>query len=177
MKLIPQTGDWILPCGKGGISDIIKKVTFGKVNHAAIVFDRNTTFETDGAWWRAKFMDVKRFEGREVYIVRPLFYTPESLDKVQELCKKYEGTPYSYVDIGTNLLFFWLKDQIRAKIVRLMSNKKFMICSELVARITYEATKEKKLRDFEGMTPQMLLELALNNPNLFIVEHTLFDLE
>lgn len=167
-----QTGDWILPSGNSGISSIIKKLTFGQVNHAAMVVDQDRTFETDGAWFKAKYMPLKRFEGREVFIVRPTFYTPDSLIELVYLCEKYNGAPYSYIDIGVNAAFFWLKDQIRVKLVKALSRKRFMICSELVARITYEVTGEKKLKDYEGMTPQMLLELAYNHPALFTVEHT-----
>jgi hypothetical protein len=170
-RLTLQTGDWILPHGaNSGIARLIRKFTFGKVNHATIVYDSATQLETDGSWFKAKFTPIAKYDNKEVYIVRPLFLTDP--DAVKHLCEKYVGTIYDYIQIGVQGLCSFLAPQIQQKIVSFVTGDKFMICSELVARITFEATGQKLLRDFQGMTPEMLLEVAYNNPDLFTVEHT-----
>lgn len=174
MQLKPQTGDWILPVGLAAFSSAIRAVTFGRVCHAAMVFDETQVFETDGSWRKAQFAPLSHYEGKEVYIVRPSFYNCPN--DVKPRCKAYNGAPYSYWDILTNGAFGWLAPPIRKKVVKFLSNTRFMICSELVARITFEVTRQPLLRDFEGMTPEMLLELAYNHPALFTVEHTTLSL-
>lgn len=165
----PKTGDWILPLGTTWMAKIIKKLTFGKVNHAAMVVDPDTVFETDGAWFKAKFNSLsKRFDDKEYYLVRPLFLRDNSL--IQPLCKKYDGSLYSYWDIGVQAVFSWLHPKIRERIAGFLGNGKFMICSELTARITFEATGYKQLADWQGLTPEDLLEMAFTNPNDFQVE-------
>lgn len=162
-----RTGDWILVSGTSTISKLIKKATIGKVNHAAMVYDDRQVFETDGSWGKAEFHPLAKFEDKKIIVIRPRFLT--DFNKVQDLCKLYEGTPYSYWDIVMNGLTGWLKDELRERLLSVTGNKKFMICSELVARITYETTQYKNLTYFEGLTPQDLLDLALRNYHDFDV--------
>jgi hypothetical protein len=62
---------------------------------------------------------------------------------------------------------------LRKKVVSFLGNKKFMLCSELVARIVYEVGHHESMRDFEGDTPEDLRDLALENPD----EYSLADFQ
>lgn len=167
MKLrdIIQSGDWILVYPKPGqlLGKIIKKFTFGQVSHVALVVNKDTLFETDGDMFTAKFTSIEKYSGRHVIIV-----APKSLKgKEQELtirCEAYRGAPYSYWDIVTNMAFFWLAAPLRRKLIALLGTKKFMLCSELVARITYDIGRHESLRTYEGISPEDLRDIALENP-------------
>lgn len=160
MKLseVVKTGDMLFVNGNSIISRIIKKVTFGEVNHVGIVYDKETIFETDLSWGKAEFHKLDRYDNKKVIIVR--MRKLEDRVSIKELCEKYNGTPYSIVDIATNLLFSGLKDQIREKFVRTLGTKKFMICSEMSAKILYEASGYKPFAKYEGLTPQDILQIV-----------------
>lgn len=162
-----QAGDILLICPKGGFGQLIAKFTFGMVNHAAIVYDGAKLFETDGDQFKAEFADIEKYEGRKLVIIRARYIT-KKIAEIQKLCKLYRGNPYSYWDIATNAFFFFLTRQIRNKAVKLFGSKRFMVCSELVSRIIYEATGNKLWKDFEGITPEDIRDIALENPS----EHT-----
>jgi len=168
LKAHVTAGDVLLLTPRNFVGRLIAKITFGKVNHAAIVFDANSVFETDGDQLKADFAPIEKYEGRSMYIIRA-GYIRDNLSKVQRLCKFYSGSPYSYWDIVTNATFFFLTRQIRSKVVGLFGSKKYMVCSELISRILYEATGNKVWKDFEGTTPEDMRDIALKNP----LEHTI----
>lgn len=168
LKDMVRAGDILLICPKNWFGRLIAKFTFGQVNHAAIVYDEAKIFETDGNQFKASFSPIEKYDGRKLVIIKAR-YLKKEMAKFQELCKKYNGRPYSYWDIGTNALFFFFARPIRSKVVGLFGSKEFMVCSELVARIVYEATGNKLWKDFEGITPEDIRDIALENPSEHIV--------
>lgn len=164
MKLrdVVQSGDWLLVYPKPDqiLGKLIKKFTFGQVSHAALVVDKDTLFETDGDMLTAKFTSIAQYAGRHVIVIAPLSMKDREHD-IKVRCEAYKGSPYSYWDIGTNMAFFWLAAPLRRKLISFLGTKKFMLCSELVARITYDVGKHKSLRDYEGLTPEDLRDLAI----------------
>lgn len=156
-------GDILLISPNNTIGKLIAKFTFGKVNHAAIVYDPEKIFETDADIFKSAFADINKYSDRDVVIIRA-DYIREKVPEIQRLCKLYKGSPYSYWDILTNASFFFLTRQLRSKVVGIFGSKRFMVCSELVSRIIYEATGNKLWRDFEGMTPEDIRDIALENP-------------
>ena len=165
LSKIVQTGDWIfLTGGSAWYSKWIRKFTFSKANHVAIVYDETRIFETDLQYGAATFHLLKALQDKKIAIVRPKFYKPDDYIKVRNLCRTYEGRPYSVWDVTTNAVFFWLKSELRAKLISALSNTFFMKCDELVARITWEVTKHKTIKAWEGYTPGRLLEIAYFNP-------------
>ena len=167
-----RTGDWILPLDtKTFIGKWIKRLTFGKTNHIAIVYDIQSVFETDISYLKAKFHPLEGYANRHILLIRPRFLADFRL--LQTLCKKYEGSPYSCWDIVTNAILTPFAPQIKTKLVELFGSKRFMICSELVSRIVYETTSYKLLADYEGMTPEGLRELAYLHPTDFEIREIL----
>lgn len=165
-----RTGDWVFFKGNSFISKIILKLTFGKVNHVGIAYDQDTLFETDLKYKHAVFHNLhERIAGKEIIVIRPKYVKEGQIPHIKAKCNKYAGVPYSIADVAYNALLGWLKDEIRARVVEKLSNKRFMKCDELVARVTYEVTKHKSIKHFEGYTPQRLLEIALNNPMDYLV--------
>jgi hypothetical protein len=79
--------------------------------------------------------------------------------------ENYRNYPYDYWSLITQGVFFWLAAPIRKKVVSFFGAKSFMVCSELVARITYEVGGREELREFEGFTPEDLLEVARQYPD------------
>ena len=155
-----QPGDIIFALGKG----LIEAVTFSNVRHVAIVYDKYTVFETDIWKRRAGFTSLMNYYDKDAELWRAddVYET-----KVQELCNKYDKTPYSYLDILTNLLTAPLHPKIRRKITAFIGNKYFMVCSELSGKILYEATKNPFLRDYESLQPIDLYRIFLHHPDLF----------
>ena len=148
---------------------MIAKFTFGKVNHAALVYDKEKLFETDGDYWKAIFTNPdKEYGDRQLYIIRPSYIAGKTA-KMKELCGKYENSPYSYWDLATNAVFSFLTRPIRSKVVGFFGSKKFMLCSELVSRIIYETTGYKEWKNYEGITPEDIRDIALENP----ADHTI----
>lgn len=160
-----QPGDWLLFFPKKGafMGNLITKVTFGKVNHAALYVGDGKIFETDGDFLKAKYTNSADYDGKHILIIRVAGLEGKQSELIAE-CDKYNGSPYSYWDLITNGAFFWLAAPIRKKVVGFLGTKKFMLCSELVSRITYDITKRKELNDFEGMTPEDLRDIALQYP-------------
>jgi hypothetical protein len=167
MKLrdVVQSGDWILvyPKPEQLLGKLIKKFTFGQVSHAALVVDKDTLFETDGDMFTAKFTSLDKYAGRHVIVIAPKSLKDREHD-IKVRCEAYKGAPYSYWDIWTNLMFFWLAAPLRRKLIGLLGTKKFMLCSELVARITYDVGHHESLRTYEGVSPEDLRDIALENP-------------
>lgn len=161
MKLseIVKTGDLLFVKGDGFISKIIRKVTSGETNHVGVVYDKDTIFETDLSWGKAEMHPISKYDDKKVYIVRLNQFTVHGNDaeEVKRLCEKYNNTPYSVVDIITNLLLSPFNEKIRTKVVSLVGTKKYAICSELSARIIYEAANYGPFFDYEGLEPQDLL--------------------
>lgn len=167
MKLseIVKCGDWLIyyPKKNDLLDKIITKATFGKVNHASMVKDSTTVFETDGDMLKAGFTPLADVDGRHVLVIRPKSLQGKS-DALNALFETYKNYPYGYGDILAQGLFFWLASPIRKKVVGFFGAKPFMVCSELVARITYEITGREELIDFEGFTPEDLIETARQYP-------------
>lgn len=161
-----QTGDWILVYPKEGqlLGKIIRKFTFGQVSHAALVIDKDTLFETDGDMFKAQYTSSEKYEGRHVIVIAPKSLKDKKHD-IMVRCEAYKGAPYSYWDIGTNLAFFWLAAPLRKKMIQFLGTKKFMLCSELVARITYDVGKHESVRTYEGVCPEDLRQTALLYPD------------
>ena len=157
LKDIVKTGDLLFVNGNGLISRLIKKITVGEVNHLGVVYDKETIFETDLSWGKAEFHNLEKYDNKKIILVR--MRKLEDRASIRKLCEKYNGTPYSIVDIATNLLFAPLKDQLREKLVEIFGTKKFMICSEMSAKILYEASGYKPFSKYEGLNPQDLLTL------------------
>ena len=169
LKKFIQTGDFILTFPKKGqwLGKIIGKLTFGKVTHAVLVYDKVTLFETDGDLGRAMFSKPEKYEARHLIVIHIKSmgsFLDGNAEKVQELCHKYVGAPYSYWDIATNAAFFWLAAPLRRKLIKFLGGKRHMLCSELVSRILYEVTGREELRDYEGLTPEDLRDIALEFP-------------
>ena len=162
LKGIVKPGDLLFDSGTGFISKAIKRFTFGVTNHVGLIYDSDTIFETDVKWKKASLHPLERYNKRSILVMR--LKELEDYSKIQELCTQYNGTPYSYWDILTNALFSPLKDEIREWLVERIGTKKFMICSELSARILFEATNLTELSDYEGLTPQDLLKICLFHP-------------
>jgi hypothetical protein len=172
-----NSGDWILVFPKKGqwLGQAINTLTFGKVSHAVLVVDKDTLFETDGDIGKAIFTKPEKYEARHLAIVSPV-HMKDRYDQILAECKKLEGSPYSYWDIFTNASFFWLAAPIRKKVVSFFGSKRFMVCSELVARITYEATESSvfydsraELMNYEGLTPEDLRDMAFEYPEEYKV--------
>lgn len=168
MKLrdVVLPGDILLiyPKPKQLLGKLIAGATFGKVTHACIVVDKDTIFETDGDLFKAQYQPLSKYAGRHVIIIAAKSLQGKEHD-IKVRCEAYKGAPYSYWDIATNGLFFWLAAPLRKKVVGFLGNKSFMLCSELVARIAYDVGHHKSLREFEGDTPEDLRDLALENPD------------
>ena len=164
---IVQTGDWLFIRGDGILSNLIRKFTFSRINHCALIYDNQYLFETDLDYHHSQFTPITEYEDHKVILVRPLFCGATGQDAVQRLCWKYKGYPYSIWDVISNGALFWLKDEIRIKALKLLSTKRFMKCDEQMVRVTYEATENKLVRDFEGGTPDYWLDVALQHPAEF----------
>lgn len=159
------TGDIVAVSGDSFISKAIQKFTFSKINHLALVFNKEYSFETDLKWMKAGFHNLSRFDGKKILVIRPTFLTIDMRLKVFDLCQLYADTPYSLYDCITNALTFWLKDELRVKLLDFLGNKKFMKCDELVARIIYEVSGHETLKDWEGGNPDYWVDIALQHPN------------
>lgn len=168
LKDLVQAGDIILLEPRNPIGRIIAKITFGKVNHAALVYDSEQMFEARAEHNKTEFTPIEKYDKRRVYVVRPN-YIVKNKTKMKELCNKYNGKPYSFWDIATNAFFFFLTRPLRTKVVSFFGNKEHMVCSEVVARILYEATGYEAWKDFEGITPEDIRDVALENP----ADHTI----
>lgn len=160
---LTKPGDILLLFPNSQIGRLIVKATFGKVNHAAIVVNETTLFETDGDMGKAKFMPISKYDNRHLLIMRCSYLNNKEADLLK-LCQRYNGTPYSYWDIITNGLFCWLRPQLREKVIAFLGTKRFMVCSELVARIVYQLTWRKEWADYEGMVPEDIRLLGRDDP-------------
>lgn len=160
MKL--QTGDWLFLKGHG----LIEKATFSKIRHVGIVFDETSIFETD-LKTNARINPLRKYLDKPIDIARPKNLTPRQAFDIKLACAKYKGAPYSYLDIGLNTLFIPLHPWLRKKLIVKLGNKKYMICSELVARISYEVLLIAYLKDFEGFQPVDLHEFSKASRELF----------
>lgn len=168
-----EPGDILLiyPKPKQMLGKLITGATFGKVSHACIVVDRDTVFETDGDMFKAQYQPLSKYAGRHVIVIAPQSLKDREHD-IKVRCEAYKGSPYSYWDIATNGLFFWLAAPLRKKVVGFLGNKSFMLCSELTARIAYDVGKHKSLREYEGLTPEDLRDIAYEFPDEYSIgEH------
>ena len=170
---IVEPGDLIFPSGDATISKLIKKATFSPVNHVALVYDKEKTFETDGAWGKAMFRNLSTYEGKKLAVARLLGVSSEQKEEIQRLCKKYENSPYSYWDVILNGMIFWLDEHFRNSIVDSLGTKKYMKCDELSARIIFEGTGYSAFKDFSSFTPGELYSIVRNWKDWEIVYSTL----
>ena len=168
LKDIVKPGDWLVyfPTKKDWLDKIILGATFSKTNHASMIKDSETVFETDGDLFKARFTPISEAEQKHVLIIRPKELQGKTLE-VYAAMKKYKGAPYGYWDIAMHGLFFWLAAPIRKKVVSALGAKHFMVCSELVARITYDVTGREELEDYEGITPADLITIAKEYPEAY----------
>lgn len=165
MKLrdMVEPGDWVIyyPHKNDLLDKLITGVSFGPVNHAALVYDKDTIFETDGDMYKAGFTPMADAEGRHVLIFRPTCME-HKLDEFQDVCKRYVGAPYDYLCLLIQAPLCFLRPEIREKWVKFLTFKRFMVCSELVARVTYEVCPQcTELADWEGMNPEDLRRLCI----------------
>jgi hypothetical protein len=169
MKLqdIVQPADILFLSGDNWISRSIQKVTFSDFSHVGIIYDKDTMFETDIKWGKASLRDIEKYNDNKVIIMRPVGIC--QAEYIQKLCIKYNNTPYSFVDILTNFFLSPFNNTIRRKVVSWIGTKRFAICSELTARIYFEASKLAYLGGYEGYTPQDLFEICINHPEHFQV--------
>lgn len=164
---IVQPGDLLFVRAENFVSKAIQKITFGTVNHVGVVYDSKQIFETDIAWGKASLRDLAKYDKAITLIMRCKDINP---NRVKALCIKYDGTPYSWWDIWNNFALALLKDEVRKKLLEILGTKKYAICSELSARIIYEATSLGVLKNFEGLTPQDLLSITLSSPDFQLVQ-------
>lgn len=148
--------------GSGFVSNSIMKLTDSEVSHVALLLD-------DGAgepWYfethigkNAAYVPARKYKDSAVVAFEILPKKKEFFNIVKGLCDKYQFAPYSPWDIFTQGATSWLAPNIRKGLVKFLGGKKFMICSELAARILYEADQEQfaEFEDFEGLTPADLL--------------------
>lgn len=169
MKLqeLVQPADLIFVHGTNWISKIIQKVTDSDINHVGIIYNDRQVFETDLKWGKASFRDLNKYNNVQVIVLRPTYICTQSY--IQQLCEKYNKTPYSFLDILTNFLLSPFDEHFRKKVVALIGTKKYAICSELTTRIFYEASRLEYLKGYEGYTPQDLLTTCLDHPEHFQV--------
>lgn len=166
LENVVQTGDLLFVHGSNWVSKAIQKITFGTVNHVGIVYDQSRMFETDLAWGKASLRELQKYNKVPIILIRCKNVNQE---QIKALCKKYDATPYSFLDILNNIIFSLLKNELRVRILQVLGTKKFAICSELSARILYEITGIKELSKYEGLTPQDLLVITRSLPNYFEV--------
>lgn len=154
-----KTGDLVFVQGDSWVSKAIRKITSGTTNHVGLVYDSETIFETDLSWGKAQLHPLARYEHSRIYVVRlkSLSLYSKQMSEIKTLCQKYDATPYSFLDIMTNFIFSPFNDKIRENVVSKLGTRKFAICSELSARILFEATKYQPFKKYEGLTPQDLL--------------------
>jgi hypothetical protein len=168
MKLseIVKCGDWLLyyPKKIDFLDKLIMKATFSKLNHAAMVKDSQTVFETDGDMFKAGYTPLADVEGRHVLVIRCKSLQGKE-QKILELMEKYKGSPYGYSDLIKQGLLFWMATPIRKKVVSFFGLKPIMDCSELMTRISYEAGGRKELRDYGGFTPEDDRKVMLEYPD------------
>jgi hypothetical protein len=137
------------------------------------VYDKDTVFETDGDMYKAGMTPMADLEGRHVLVFRPRCME-NKLDEFQEICKQYVDAPYDYPCLAIQGALFFLRPEIREKWVKFLTFKKFMVCSELMARVTYELCPAyEELRDWEGLNPEDCRRLAilLTAHYQFVAEH------
>lgn len=154
---VARTGDTLFLLGNG----CIEKVTFSNVRHVAIVYDPETVFETDIWIGKAKFNPISKYADKSIEIWQT-YGIDES--RVKTLCEKYKGAKYSKWDIFTNFITAGLHPAIRQKIVSTLGSKSRQICSELSARIIYEAEGLQHLSNYESLQPVDLRQIYALHP-------------
>jgi hypothetical protein len=165
-----KVGDILLPKADTPFRKLLAKFQHGDVHHACIVYDNETVFETDTQYAKSRFTPIEEYEKRQLYIVRAHYLEGWACrNEIKERCRKYEGKPYSYWDILTNMIFSPFARNIRSNVIGFLGTKYCMICSELVARIWFEVSFNKIWRHYEGMTPMDIKEIAMLNPADHIV--------
>jgi len=168
LKEITTTGDILFRAGQGWLAKVIRKITFGRVNHAQIVIE-GRIFETDAALGKSMYTPLPASTKKGMILIRPLFLASPQKEELPLLCEKYSHIPYDYWDIFLNIMLSPLKDEWRMKIATVLGTKRFMKCDELVMRLLYEVTLRKELKWYEGNTPQSFLNITLNNPESYQV--------
>lgn len=158
-----KTGDLIFIAGNSWISRVIKRVTFGKINHVQIVIGA-AVFETDAHLGKSGYSKLLEKAVKNHVIIRPAFLTTPQREELVKNCDRYNNIPYDYWDVFLNLLFSPLKDEWRARLVSALGTKKLMKCDELCMRLLYEVSLRKELKWYEGHTPQSFLNTILNYP-------------
>lgn len=154
--------------GTGFISKSIKTLTDSNVSHVGIKLDSDWIFETH-IGRNASFVHMAKYDNQEKIEFEVLAKDADFFEKVEDLCDKYQFSRYSAWDIATQAATSWLAPKLRKSLVSFFGGKKFMICSELSARILFEADKSQfaYLSEFEGFTPADLLLICQLNGNDF----------
>lgn len=156
MKL--ETGDIVFVIGRGWIANTIRFFMGGTVTHVGIMYSEDIIFETDGKWRRASFREIDRYDPKDLMVYRFTDIDAEKRFKVQELCIKYDGMPYSYFDCAVNAVLSPFNRRIRGWFASKMGNSYFMKCDELTKRIAYGAFDVINFKNSESGDPQKMLE-------------------
>lgn len=153
-----KTGDIYFLRGKGFISKAIKFFTGGPISHVGIVYDTYTVFETDGAWGKARFFSINKYIGSNIEFFRQVMIDDVDRKKISDLCKKYEGTPYSYWDCFTNAVFSVFNSRIRHTMTSLLGTKKFAKCDEMTQMIIFKGTGYMPFENYESSNPSEMYD-------------------
>lgn len=143
--------------GTGFVSKSIMKLTDSEVSHVGIQLGE-WIFETH-IGKNAAYVPFRKYKDSKTISFEILPKKHNFYDIISELCDKHQFAPYSPWDIFTQASTSWLAPKIRKGLVSFLGGKKFMICSELTARILYEADQFQfaEFEEFEGLTPADLL--------------------
>jgi len=166
-----ETGDIIFVFGTGFVSKLIGLFTFGKVSHVAIVAN-NQIYETDGAWMKSKFSPITKYDESKIRVFRVRWLSAFHKAAIDIITEKRLGTPYSYLDVATQALTFFLHPKIKGKLAEKIGNKKFSKCDEETWAVLYEATSDKFFKDCESSNPQERLEEIADHKDFMEVLRT-----
>lgn len=165
-----ETGDIGFLVGDKWTSNLISWVTGGPFCHVFLVYNDKKIFETDGAWFKAKFSDVSKYdELNRIVVFRFKGLSDERKKRIQEVANKYIGIPYSYWDCALNLLVAPLNERIREWTTEKLGSKRFMKCDELIMTVIFEALGYAPFKHDESFEPNALYKLCLEVQEDFII--------
>lgn len=155
-----QAGDIVFVVGRGWIANTIRFFMGGTVTHVGIMYSDAVIFETDGKWRKARFNELEKYDPENLLVYRFRDIDEEKKAKVQELCIKYDGAPYSYWDCFVHATLSPFNRRIRGWFASKMGNSLFMKCDELTKKIAYEAFDFINFKHAESGDPQKMLEIV-----------------
>ena len=155
MKIELQRGDLFCVEGIGTISKLIKWRTGGVFSHAGIIVDsEGNTFE---ALNRLDHFHINRYEGKNIFIVRPLVDIVLIDEAIKILEKKWDGTIYPYWRLVSHLIG-WPFDKIHPINIP--------VCSESVAYDEY-LVGVRAIDNIWGINPDDLADRWITLPERF----------